>query len=328
VASKLWVHAGNVQNLTSTKQALQAYKEATTKDPNNSDAWNRQGHLYRQLKQFDKAESAYKKVTAINSKSTTNQALYLVNLAQLSQSKGDIKGAEAAFLEALMIYTTFEDDAGIIKTSESLARLYQKNKSYSKAETYYLTAIAAHQKNEQTKEAVATYTALGDLYQLQNKIDNAQTQYENALEISLNNSFEEEVAKIYNKLADLAEKNGEPELAKHYRDKALLLDTGLDGNEKMSISTADKFSNLAIEERKKRKFDSAEEYHLKAIAIYKQNNHINGINSQKINLGFLYKVWGKPQQACETWRSSIPLLKRSKNPRLASVQKLIKTNCR
>lgn len=327
-SSKLWVNAGNIQNLTSTKQALLAYKEANTKDPNNASAWNRQGHLYRQLKQFDKAESAYKKVSAINSKSTTNQALYLVNLAQLSQSKGDMKGAEESFLEALMIYTTFEDDEGILKTSISLARLYEKAKQYSKAETYYLTAIAAHQKNEQTKEAVATYIALGDLYQLKNQIDNAQIQYEKALEISLNNDFKGEAGNTYKKLAQLAEKNGELKLAKHYYDKALLLDSGLEGNEKLSISSADKFSNLAIEERKKRNFDNAEEYHLKAIAIYKQNKHIDGINSQKINLGFLYKVWGKNQKACETWTSSIPLLKRSKNRRLNNVQKLIQSNCR
>jgi tetratricopeptide (TPR) repeat protein len=327
-SGNLWVHVGNIQNLTSTKQALQAYIEANVKDPDNSNAWNRQAHVYRQLKQFDKAESAYKKVAAIDSKSTTNQALYLVNLAQLNQSKGDIKGAEASFLEALMIYTTFENEAGIINTSESLARIYQKTNKYSKAETYYLTAIAAHQKNEQTKEAVSTYLALGNLYQLKNQAENAQTQYEKALEISLNNNFEEEAGKLYKQLGLLAEKNGKPELAKQYLDKALLLDSGLNGDEKVSISTADKFSNLAIEARKKRKFDNAEEYHLKAIAIYTQNHHVNGTNSQKINLGFLYKVWGKQQKACETWRSSIPLLKSSKNSRLASVQKLINTNCR
>ncbi len=327
-SAKLWVHAGNIQNLTSTKQALQAYKKANEKDPDNSNAWSRQGHIYRQLKQFDKAESAYRKVAAINSKSTTNQALYLVNLAQLSQLQGDIKGAEESFLEALMIYTTFENDAGIINSSEGLARLYQKTKKYSKAETYYLTAIAAHQKNEQSKAAVASYSALGDLYQLKDQPDKAQTQYEKALEISLNNNFEEDAGKLYKQLGELAEKNGQPELAKQYLDKALLLNSGIEGGEKTPNSTADKFANLAIADRKKRKFDSAEEYHLKAIAIYTQNNHTNGINSQKINLGFLYKVWGKPQKACEIWKSSIALLKRSKNSRLGNVQKLISANCR
>jgi tetratricopeptide (TPR) repeat protein len=326
-SSKLWVHVGNIQNLTSTKQALQAYQKANEKDPDNSNAWSRQGHIYRQLKQFDNAESAYRKVAAIDSKSTTNQALYLVNLAQLSQSKGDIKGAEESFLEALMIYTTFDNGEGIINTSESLARLYQKSRKYSKAETYYLTALAAHQTNEQTEEAVATYSALGDLYQLKNQPENAQTQYEKGLEISLNNNFEESAGKLYQKMGQLAENNGNPELAKQYLDKALLVNSGVEGGEKVSLSTADKFANLAIADRKKRKFDSAEQYHLKAIEIYTQNNHTSGITSQKINLGFLYKVWGKPQKACESWKSSIALLKRSKNSRLGSVQKLIRANC-
>ena len=326
-SANTWIHIGNIQNLTSTKQALQAYKEASLKNPDNSHAWTRQGHVYRQLKQFDKAESAYKKVQAINSKSTTHQALYLINLAQLSQSKGDINSAEASFLEALMIYTTFENEAGIIKSSESLARLYQKSKQYTKAETYYRTAIASHQKNEQTKEAVASYLALGNLYQLKEQFDNAKTQYEKALEISLNNNFEDSVAIIYKKLSKLAENNGNLELSKQYNDKALLLESGIKDGEKRSISTADQFANLAISNRKQRNFESAEEYHLKAIEIYTENNHTNGINSQKINLGFLYKAWNRPQKSCEIWKSSVALLKRSKNSRLGNVQALISANC-
>jgi tetratricopeptide (TPR) repeat protein len=327
-SAKTWIHIGNIQNLTSTKQALQAYKEASIKDPDNSNAWNRQGHVYRQLKQFDKAESAYRKVKAIDSKSTTNQAEYLASLASLSQSKGKIKEAEKSFLEALKIYTTFENNEGIISTSESLAGIYKATKKYPKAETYYLTALAAHQKNEQTKEAVTTYSSLGDLYQMMNRPSDAQSQYESALEISLNNNFEESISPIYNKLGQLAEENGDLELSKNYFDKALLLDNGIEGGEKRSITIADQLANLAIENRKKKQFAAAEEAHLKAIEIYKENNHTNGINSQKINLGFLYKVWNKPQKACAIWKSGIALLQRSKNSRLGSVQQLIRTNCR
>lgn len=326
-SAKLWVHIGNIQNLTSTKQALQAYIKASTQDPDNSNAWNRQGHIHRQLKHFSKAESAFKKVKALDSQSTTNQALYLVNLGLLSQTKGDMKAAEESFLEALEIYSTFENDAGILSTSESLANLYKKSKKHKKAETHYLIALKIYQKNEQTIEAVTAYSALGNLYQTMEKTEKAQIQYEKALEISINNNFEKQLAGLYNNLGSLAEKNGQPEASKSYFEKALLLDTGIDSNAKRTIATANQLANLAMINRKKKNYDIAEKSHLQAIEIYTENNNVNGINSQNINLGFLYKVWGKPIKACEVWKGSLSLLHRSKNKRLAQIQQLIRTTC-
>ncbi|MCF6190729.1 MAG: tetratricopeptide repeat protein [Cocleimonas sp.] len=326
-SAKLWVHIGNIQNLTSTKQALQAYIKASTQDPDNSNAWNRQGHIHRQLKHFDKAESAFKKVKALDSQSTTNQALYLANLGLLSQTKGDMKAAEESFLEALEIYSTFDNDAGILSTSENLANLYKKTKKYKKSETHYLIALKIHQKNEQTKAAVTAYSALASLYQTMEKNDKAQIQYEKALEISINNNFEKQLAGLYNNLGTLAKKNGQPEISKGYFEKALLLDTGIDSNAKRTIATANQLANLATINRKKKKYEESEKLYLKAIEIYAENKNVDGINSQKINLGFLYKVWGKPLKSCEIWRSSLSLLHKSKNKRLAQIQQLIRTTC-
>ncbi len=326
-SAKLWVHIGNIQNLTSTKQALQAYIKASTQDPDNSNAWNRQGHIHRQLKHFSKAESAFKKVKALDSQSTTNQALYLANLGMLSQTKGDLNAAEESFLEALEIYSTFENDAGILTTSENLAKLYQKTKKYKKSEIHYLIALKIHQKNEQTKEAVAAHTALGDLYLIMERTDKAQIQYEKALEISINNNFKKQLAGLYNSLGSLTEKNGQPEISKGYFEKALLLGTSIDSNAQRTVGTANQLANLATINRKKKKYENAEKFYLKAIEIYAENNNANGINSQKINLGFLYKAWGKPQKACQVWRSSLSQLHKSRDKRLAQIQQQIRTNC-
>ncbi|MEE9309908.1 MAG: tetratricopeptide repeat protein [Cocleimonas sp.] len=327
-SSKVWVHIGNIQNLTSTKQALQAYKKASKADPDYTTAWKRQGHIYRQLKQFDNAESAYNKIAAIIGKSTTNQASYLVNLAQLSLSKGDISEAKKSYLEALKIYSTFEDAVGVSSTSESLAKIYKDTKKLSKAENYLLKAIAARKNNEQTEKAVTTYVALGDIYQLKNQFDKAQTQYETALEIALNNSLEESASLIYKRLSKIAMEKGDTDLAKTYSEKALLVESSNGKEPQGTISSADKFANLAISSRKLKKFVEAEEFHKKAISIYSQNNYTNGINSQKINLGFLYKAWGKTQKACEVWNDSLFLLRSSNNKRLTNVKGLIQTNCR
>jgi len=102
-SAKIWINIGNIQNLTSTKQALQAYEKASELDANNSNAWNRQGHIYRQLKQFDLAEKAYKKVRDLGNQGVADKAFSLANFGLLNQSKGKTKAAEKAFLEALEI---------------------------------------------------------------------------------------------------------------------------------------------------------------------------------------------------------------------------------
>ncbi len=322
-AAKTWVNVGNIQNLTSAPQALLAYQKACELDPYNSNAWNRKGHLHRQLKQFEKAEIAYKKVQQLTTQSTANQAVSLANFGLLNQSKGDYQAAEEAFLKSLSIYSALNNDAGIASTSEHLASLYKHQNEAQKAETYYLKALQTHQKLAQIQQMATTHAALGNLYQNTKNLEKARQHYQYALDISLNNNFQGDIANLYSNLGIIAQQNNQANLSKDYFEKSLLINQQI----KRATGTADQYGNLAILNRKQKKYAIAEDFHKKAIQIHTQNKHKNGVISQQINLGFLYKIWNKTDKACEIWNSSLTLLQNDQGNRTKRVSQLINSNC-
>ena len=322
-AAKTWINIGNIQNLTSAEQALRAYEKASELDAENSNAWNRQANIYRRLRQFNKAEAAYKKVQSLENKGETNDALSFANLGLLNQSKGNLKAAEDAFLQALEIYESAKNNAGIASTSQNLASLYIKIKNLKKAEKYYLKALKSYIEQDKTEGIVTIYSALGSLKQSMNDTEKAQFYYENALEISINNNFQDNIANLYSNLGILAQQNGEFDKSKEYFERSLNLNKDI----KRTIATAEQYGNLAIINRKKNNFELAEDFHLRAIEIYTEKNHSNGIISQKTNLGFLYKAWKKNQKACKVWGSIMDKLKQNNNDRAERISQLIQATC-
>jgi len=323
-SSQTWINIGNVQNLSSSRQALQAYKKASDIDPDNVNAYSRQGHVYRQLKQFDLAERAYKRVQSFANQSTANQALTLANFGALNISKGKLVEAEDAFNESLSIYKKIEDDAGIANTSFNLANLYKGSERFEKAENFYKTALTNFTELNEFKKMADTHAALGGLYQAMQLNIKAQDQYQIALELNTNNNYDESKPAIYQSLGELAEENGNSEKAQAYFSRA----QGIDPNGAQDNSVADELGKQAIANRKQGDFVKAEEQHKQAIKIYQQNKSVAGTISQQINLGFLYKVWGKIDLSCLVWRDTLVISQRANSNRTSRVQQLVDNSCR
>ncbi len=323
-SSQTWINIGNIQNLSSSRQALQAYKKASDIDPENVKAYSRQGHVYRQLKQFDLAEKAYKRVQSFGNQSTANQALTLAKFGVLNVSKGKLVEAEDAFNESLSIYKKIQDDAGIANMSFNLANLYKGSERFVQAENYYKTALTNFTELNGFKKMADIHAALGGLYQSMQLNTKAQKQYEIALELNTNNNFDESKPAIYKSLGEIAEESGDTEKAQAYFAKA----QGIDPNVTQDNSFADELGKQAIASRKQQNFLKAEEQHKQAIRIYQQNKSIAGTISQQINLGFLYKVWGKIDLACLVWRDTLMISTRANSNRTSRVQKLVDSSCR
>jgi len=168
-----------------------------------------------------------------------------------------------------------------------------------------------------------THSAMGSLYQAMKQNIKAQSHFETALEINTNNNYDENLPTIYQSLASLAEENGDTEKAQAYIARA----NGVDPTAVQDNKVADELGKQAIINRKQRNFIKAEEQHKQAITIYQQNKSIAGTISQQINLGFLYRVWGKMDLACLVWRDTLMISKRANSTRTSRVQQLVDTSC-
>ena len=322
-SSQTWINIGNVQNLSSSRQALQAFKKAGEMDPENVNAYLRQGHVYRQQKQLDLAEKAYKRAQSFANQSTANQALTLANFGVLNVSKGKLVEAEDAFNESLSIYKKIEDDVGIANISFNLANLYRDSERFAQAETSYKVALKNFTELNEFKKMADTHAALGGLFQQMELTADAEKQYEIALELNTNNNFDESKPAIYQSLGEIAQELGDDERAQGYFAKA----QGIDPNNAQDNSIADELGRLAIASRKQQNFLKAEEQHKQAIKIYQNNKSIAGTISQQINLGFLYKVWGKIDLACLVWRDTLTISQRANSNRASRVQQLVDSSC-
>jgi len=142
-SSQTWINIGNIQNLSSSRQALQAFKKASELDSENINAYSRQAHVYRQLKQLNLAEKAFKRVQSFG-----------------NVSKGKLAEAEDAFNESLSIYKQIQDDDGIAEVSFNLANLYTGSERFIKAENYYNTALTTFTQKNEFKKMANTHAAL------------------------------------------------------------------------------------------------------------------------------------------------------------------------
>jgi len=325
-AAQVWVDIANIQNLTSANQALLAYQKATELDPENLYAWQRQVDILKQLYRQDEAKVIEKKISALANKDISHKGFLLNQQGLQKLAEGSTNNAQRFFEEALNIYTKIEDDNGIASTNLNLAKLYQKKKMHTKAISSYQHAITIFHQQDEFKEEAESLIALGDFYVSIDDLDKAQNNYEKALQVAQNNSMSELLSKLFDKLGKLSQEQGDYLKAEEYFSRSLSSNTLPDKDIKQAIATADQYANQAILSRTKGKFNLAENYHQKALEIYAKNRHTSGVISQLTNMGFLYKVWRKPEQACASWKRSLALLKKNKSSRLERIQQLIRNN--
>lgn len=324
-AAKLWIDIGNINNLTSTQNAIESYQESVTLDPDNINAWNRIGHLERARKNYAQAEIAYKNVTRLSDDLSQTQALSFANFGLLHQSQNKNKEAVESFTEALNINTQLKNSAGIASNNENLASLFRTLKEYDLAESHYKAAFAIYESEKQTSKLVELHSALGSLHQTRQQTELALNEYEKALTLNQQNPNKRFSASLYSNMGILSQQNNDQDKAESYFNQALTLYQAL----KQDRGVADQYSNLAILARNKKQFENSEDLHLKAISLYQKEGLTQAVTTQYTNLGFLYTAWNKTETACEYWKKSLTgLTEAAHEARRVRIEAIINRDCK
>ena len=323
--AKIWVDIGNLQQLKSSQLALYAYKKASQFDDQNSNAWNRLGHLYRQQKQFSLAENAYSRVLKSSRDDIKAKAVALANFALLYQIQGKLDKAEEFYLKALKINEIRDNRASLASNNENLAIIYKKKNKFKLSEKYYLLAFGYYEGLKQSNSIASIQSSLASLYYQYQDFDKAKQYYQKALEIYKKNHNQTKIASSYSNLGILNQQQRKVDKAKEFFDKSLQIYQKIDQQQ----GVADQYSHLGVLNRLQKKFTQSESSHLKSLQIYQQLQHLEGISQQQTNLGFLYQAWNQTEKACRYWQQSKQTLMKVHNEnRIQRLGILLKKHCK
>jgi protein O-GlcNAc transferase len=105
-AAAAFRHMGALAFLTDTQEALEAYRKAVDKDPDNADGWNQLGHLLTRIGKLNESEQAYQRVFSIGTsrKEDMISAAALGNLGLVYSDLGEVPKAIEHLQKALVIF--------------------------------------------------------------------------------------------------------------------------------------------------------------------------------------------------------------------------------
>jgi tetratricopeptide (TPR) repeat protein len=165
-------------------EKIRLYKKALELNPNNADAYNNLGIIYKKLKMYDQAFSSYKKALKIPGYLTPEHAHN--NLGVLYKELERYEEAIEQFQKAITISSSFA------KAWNNLGIVYKKEGMFDKAAECFQKALKLQPNYVQAEENLKNVWKLPKEKSLERK--KIETLYTNALKLFHEGKFKEAVA--------------------------------------------------------------------------------------------------------------------------------------
>ncbi len=296
-------HLGSVLFLTSTHEALKAYRKSTELEPDNPIGWNSMGLLLKRLGEIDEAMSAYQTVMRLGKKTNNKVAIAAAygNLGILYKTRGNLEQAEGMYQNALAIHEELGHKEGMAGVYGNLGNLYRTRGDLEQTESMYQAALAIYEELGHKEGMAAQYGNLGNLYRARGDLEQAEDMYQKSLAIDEGLGHREGMASNYGDLGNLYLTRGDLEQAEGMYQKALAIYEELGHKEGM----ANNYGNLGILYQTRGDLEQAEGMHQKALAINEELGRKEGMASNYGNLGNLYQIRGDLEQAEDMYQKAL-----------------------
>jgi len=248
-AARAACHIGAIAFYHDTQKALHAYKEATELDPDNVDAWNWLGHLYRRIGNLEKAEFAYRKVLDLGDSNNSDEyrAIAWGNLGNVFSTRGDLDGAEEMYRKALEIEKKLGRKEGMANAYGNLGNVFFKRGDLDSAEKMHRKSLEIEKKLGRKGGMANDYGNLGNVFFMRDDLDSAEKMHRKALEINEELGRKEGMANDYGNLGNVFFIRDDLDRAEKMHRKALEINKQLGYKEGM----ANAYANLGIVSRKR-----------------------------------------------------------------------------
>jgi protein O-GlcNAc transferase len=176
-------YLGGLALLHDTGKALEAYRQATTLDPDNGEGWNMLGQLLLRTGELSEAEAAFRKVESLATsvKNQDWQARAYGNLGLVYQVRKDLDQAETMHRKALEIEQALGRTEGMANNYLNLGIVYGIRRELERAEAMLQKALEIHEALSNKEGMASVYANLGIAYQTRGDLDQAETMYCKAL---------------------------------------------------------------------------------------------------------------------------------------------------
>ena len=158
-------HPGALYFLHDTQNAVSAYEEAVTLDPDDPDGWNQLGAMRYRLGQLDAAVQAYDRVQHLGNaaEDKTVIAVALGNLGLIYHTRGDLEKAEKYQLKSLALNEELGRTEGMASAYGNLGLIYRRRGDLEKAEEYLLNSLALNEELGRTEGIAIQHANLAQL---------------------------------------------------------------------------------------------------------------------------------------------------------------------
>jgi len=304
-SAEYWRHIGALTFLHNTQKALDAYRKATTLDPENCDGWSCLGMLQYRLGEITTAHNSFETLRHISEKSgdVRMRSISLSGLGVIFKIQGDLDNAETSFRKSLSLSEECGNKNGIATAYGNLGTVYETRGDLHTAEEMFGKALALHEELGHNTGTANIYDNLTVIHGKRGDFDKAEETQRKALSLHEECGDKEGAAAAYGNLGLIHKNRGELEKAEEMQLKSLTLDEELGHKEGVARAHA----NLGNIHYARGDFDKAQEMHSAALELNEELGRKEGMAIAYGNLGNVHDARGDIAKAEEMYRKALAL---------------------
>lgn len=206
-------------------KAIEAYREATKRDPKYATAFLRLGFALRRSQRFDDAhaafDAAYQYFDLSNEIEGLTEVFY--QRGMLFSQQGKVREAKEQLQQALQKSAALENQDQRIRTLLQLSNISITAGEPQQAQYFSQQAISLSQTNGMENLTAAGLIDIGNSYFLLGKYDEAETYFKQALRLATSYKGRRNEARALLSLASLGTHQSKPDDVRQYAERALTL---------------------------------------------------------------------------------------------------------
>ena len=268
LACARWKSRGAMAYNQFTAKAIESYERAVGCSPDDAEAHNQLGHLFRRTGDLARARTAYEKVLSLGNVSADQELIAVAygNLGLIERRRGNLDAAEAYHQKSLALNEELGRKEGMANQYGNLGLIEETRGNLDAAESYHQKSLAIEEELGRKEGMASDYGNLGLIEQTRGNLDAAEAYLKKSLALNEELGRKEGMAMQYGNLGLIKQTRGNLDAAEAYHKKSLAIEEELGRKEGM----ASDYGNLGAVEELRGNLNGALDYWRRSLALFQE----------------------------------------------------------